>query len=185
MPVVAILFILYAMLGPHLPPPWTHRGYDFPRLVGHLFITLEGIFGVAVDVSATLIILFTIYGAFLDAIRRRQVLHRLLARAHGRQAQQRRPGGRAVVVPPRRTVGIGRRDDGDDRHRRLRRCWRRPASRRNAAGGLLAAGGLGAILSPPVLGAAAFLIAEFLKISYLDVIWMATDPDLPLLLRRS
>src|ERR687883_1008024 len=41
---------------------------------------------------------------------------------------------------------------------------------RNAAGGLLAAGGLGAILSPPVLGAAAFLIAEFLKISYLDVI---------------
>ncbi|MFL5150027.1 MAG: TRAP transporter permease, partial [Microvirga sp.] len=49
---------------------------------------------------------------------------------------------------------------------------------RNAAGGLLAAGGLGAIISPPVLGAAAFLIAEFLKISYLDVIWMATIPTL-------
>jgi TRAP transporter 4TM/12TM fusion protein len=46
----------------------------------------------------------------------------------------------------------------------------------NAAGGLLAAGGLGAIISPPVLGAAAFLIAEFLKISYLDVIFMATIP---------
>jgi TRAP transporter 4TM/12TM fusion protein len=48
--------------------------------------------------------------------------------------------------------------------------------RKNDAGGLLAAGGLGAIMSPPVLGAAAFLIAEFLKISYLDVIWMATIP---------
>src|SRR5438552_16425723 len=47
---------------------------------------------------------------------------------------------------------------------------------KNAAGGLLAAGGLGAIISPPVLGAAAFLIAEFLQISYLDVIWMATIP---------
>ena len=47
---------------------------------------------------------------------------------------------------------------------------------KNAAGGSLAAGGLGAIISPPVLGAAAFLIAEFLKISYLDVIWMATIP---------
>ena len=47
---------------------------------------------------------------------------------------------------------------------------------KNAAGGLLAAGGLGAIISPPVLGAAAFLIAEFLKISYLDVLWMATIP---------
>ena len=48
---------------------------------------------------------------------------------------------------------------------------------KDAAGGLLAAGGLGAIISPPVLGAAAFLIAEFLKISYLDVILMAVDPD--------
>ncbi len=49
---------------------------------------------------------------------------------------------------------------------------------KNAAGGLLAAGGLGAIISPPVLGAAAFLIAEFLKISYLDVLLMATIPTL-------
>jgi TRAP transporter 4TM/12TM fusion protein len=47
---------------------------------------------------------------------------------------------------------------------------------KNSAGGLLAAAGLGAIISPPVLGAAAFLIAEFLKISYLDVIWMAVIP---------
>src|SRR5690606_30545888 len=43
MPIVALAFIAYAMLGPHLPPPWTHRGYDLSRLVGHLFITLEGI----------------------------------------------------------------------------------------------------------------------------------------------
>ena len=49
---------------------------------------------------------------------------------------------------------------------------------KDPAGGLLAAGGLGAILSPPVLGAAAFLIAEFLKISYLDVILMATIPTI-------
>ena len=47
---------------------------------------------------------------------------------------------------------------------------------KDAAGGLLAAGGLGAIISPPVLGAAAFLIAEFLKIGYLDVILMAIVP---------
>src|SRR5258706_118315 len=49
---------------------------------------------------------------------------------------------------------------------------------KDAAGGLLAGGGLGAIISPPVLGAAAFLIAEFLKISYLDVLLMATIPTL-------
>ncbi|MCX7296739.1 MAG: TRAP transporter large permease subunit, partial [Hyphomicrobiales bacterium] len=66
MPIVAVLFILYALFGDYLPPPWTHRPYDLPRLIGHLFITLEGIFGVAVDVSATLIIMFTIYGAILQ-----------------------------------------------------------------------------------------------------------------------
>ena len=66
MPIVGVLFLLYAYFGPYLPPPWTHRGYDLNRLVGHLFITLEGIFGVAVDVSSSLIILFTIYGAFLQ-----------------------------------------------------------------------------------------------------------------------
>src|SRR4029450_9148493 len=66
MPVVSLLFIAYAVLRPFLPPPWTPRGYAVARLVGPLFITLEGIFGVAVDVSATLIILFTIYGAFLQ-----------------------------------------------------------------------------------------------------------------------
>ena len=53
MPIVGLLFIAYAYGGPYLPPPWTHRGYDMSRLVGHLFITLEGIFGMAVDVSST------------------------------------------------------------------------------------------------------------------------------------
>src|SRR5262245_41686705 len=43
MPIVALLFVAYAVFGPWLPPPWTHRGYDLSRLVGHLFITLEGI----------------------------------------------------------------------------------------------------------------------------------------------
>ena len=49
-----------------LPAPWTHKGYEIGRLVGHMYMTLEGIFGVAVDVSSSLIILFTIYGAFLQ-----------------------------------------------------------------------------------------------------------------------
>jgi TRAP-type uncharacterized transport system fused permease subunit len=66
MPFVCLLFIAYALAGPSLPPPWTHRGYGVDRLVGHLYMTLEGIFGIAVDVSSSLIILFTIYGAFLQ-----------------------------------------------------------------------------------------------------------------------
>ena len=49
----AVLFLLYAYFGPYLPAPWTHRGFDVAQLVGHLFITLEGIFGVPVDVPSS------------------------------------------------------------------------------------------------------------------------------------
>ena len=66
MPGVVVGFILYALFGPALPAPWTHRGFSVPQLVCHLYMTLAGIFGVAIDVSSTLIILFTIYGAFLQ-----------------------------------------------------------------------------------------------------------------------
>src|SRR5882757_8805235 len=175
MPAVAIAFIAYAMLGPYLPPPWTHRGYTFSRLVGHLFITLEGIFGVAVDVSSSLIILFTIYGAFLQhSGAGKFFIDFSLAMMGGRPNSAGRtvvlssfllggPSGSGVAT----TVTIGAV---------AYPMMARSGYERNAAGGLLAAGGLGAILSPPVLGAAAFLIAEFLKISYLDVIWMATIP---------
>ncbi|MFL5165985.1 MAG: TRAP transporter permease, partial [Microvirga sp.] len=174
-PVVAVLFIAYAMLGPYLPAPWTHRGYDLPRLVGHLFITLEGIFGVAVDVSATLIILFTIYGAFLQhSGAGKFFIDFSLALMGGKPNSAGRtvvlssfllggPSGSGVAT----TVMIGTV---------AYPMMAKAGFEKNAAGGLLAAGGLGAILSPPVLGAAAFLIAEFLKISYLDVIWMATIP---------
>lgn len=177
MPVVACLFIAYAMLGPHLPAPWTHRGYDLNRIVGHLFITLEGIFGVAVDVSATLIVLFTIYGAFLQHsgagkffIDFSLACMKGKANAPGRTVVLSSfllggPSGSGVAT----TVMIGTV---------AYPMMKKAGFSATAAGGLLAAGGLGAILSPPVLGAAAFLIAEFLKISYLDVIWMATIPTI-------
>ena len=175
MPVVSLFFIAYAMLGPHLPAPWTHRGYDLPRLVGHLFITLEGIFGVAVDVSATLIILFTIYGSLLaQSGAGKFFIDFSLAMMGGKPNAAGRtvvlssfllggPSGSGVAT----TVMIG-----TVAYPMLAKA----GFEKNAAGGLLAAGGLGAILSPPVLGAAAFLIAEFLKIRYLDVIWMAIIP---------
>lgn len=175
MPVVAILFIVYALVGPHLPPPWTHRGYTVSRLVGHLFITLEGIFGVAVDVSSTLIIMFTIYGAFLQHSGAGKFFIDFSLAVMGGKPNS---AGRTVVLSSfllggpsgsgvATTVTIGAV---------AYPMMARAGFEKNAAGGLLAAGGLGAILSPPVLGAAAFLIAEFLKISYLDVIWMAMIP---------
>jgi TRAP transporter 4TM/12TM fusion protein len=176
-PVVAVAFLAYAYFGPYLPQPWTHRGFDIGQIVGQLFITLEGIFGVPVDVSSSLIILFTIYGAFLQHSGAGKFFIDFSMALMGNKANS---AGRTVVLSSfllggpsgsgvATTVTIGAV------------AWpmmERAGFERNAAGGLLAAGGLGAIISPPVLGAAAFLIAEFLKISYLDVIWMATIPTL-------
>jgi TRAP transporter 4TM/12TM fusion protein len=175
MPIVVGLFIAYAYLGAYLPSPWTHRGYDTESLVGVLYMTLEGIFGTAVDVSATLIILFTIYGAFLQQSGAGKFfLDFSFAAMGGKHSGAGRtvvlssfllggPSGSGVAT----TVTIG-----SVAYPMLARA----GYGKDAAGGLLAAGGLGAIISPPVLGAAAFLIAEFLKISYLDVIMMAVIP---------
>ena len=177
MPAVTSLFVAYALLGAYLPAPWTHKGYEVGRLVGHLYMTLEGIFGVAVDVSSSLIILFTIFGAFLQYSGAGKFYIDFSFSAMGGKPTG---AGRTVVLASfllggpsgsgvATTVTLGSV------------AWpmlQKVGYERNAAGGLLAAGGLGAIISPPVLGAAAFLIAEFLKISYLDVLLMAVIPTL-------
>jgi len=174
---VVVAFIAYAFAGPWLPRPWTHRGYDVERLVGHMYMTLEGIFGTAIDVSATFIILFTIYGAVLQFSGAGEFFidFSLAVTGGSRSAAGRTivlssfllgaPSGSGVAT----TVAIG-----SVAYPMLAKS----GYGKNAAGGLLAAGGLGAIISPPVLGAAAFLIAEYLKISYMEVVWMATIPTL-------
>src|SRR5467141_2999576 len=175
MPIVVVSFALYALFGEQLPGSWAHRSYEVGRLVGHLYMTLEGIFGVAVDVSSSLIILFTIYGAFLQFSGAGKFFIDFSFSAMGGKSTS---AGRTVVLASfllggpsgsgvATTVTLG-----SVAYPMLVKA----GYGKNAAGGLLAAGGLGAIISPPVLGAAAFLIAEFLKISYLDVLLMATIP---------
>ncbi|MEY3627888.1 MAG: hypothetical protein RL163_2387 [Pseudomonadota bacterium] len=175
MPVITLAFMAYALAGPILPAPWTHKGYELGRLVGVLYMTLEGIYGVAVDVSASLIILFTIFGAFLQYSGAGKFYIDFSFAAMGGKSSS---AGRTVVLSSfllggpsgsgvATTVTLGAV---------AYPMLAKVGYERNAAGGLLSAGGLGAIISPPVLGAAAFLIAEFLKISYLDVLLMAVIP---------
>ncbi len=175
MPAIVIAFLIYAFIGPQLPSPWTHRGYDIDRIVGHMYMTLEGIFGVPIDVSSTFIILFTIWGAFLEfSGAGKFFIDFSFAAMGGKPTGAGRtvtlasfllggPSGSGVAT----TVTLG-----SVAYPMLAKA----GYSKDAAGGLLSAGGIGAILSPPVLGAAAFLIAEFLKISYLDVIIMASIP---------
>jgi TRAP transporter 4TM/12TM fusion protein len=177
LPAVAVLLLLYGRYGYELPGQWGHRGYDLERMVGTFYITLEGIFGVPLDVAATYIILFTVYGAVLELSGAGKFFLDFSFAATGRRASS---AGRTTTIAGfllgtvsgsgvATTVTLGSV------------AWpmlRRAGYDRESGGAVLSAGGIGAILSPPTLGAAAFLIAEFLQISYLEVLKMATIPTI-------
>jgi TRAP transporter 4TM/12TM fusion protein len=183
LPVSAITFILYGYYGALLDRVglglFAHRGYALDRLVGSLYMTLEGIFGVPLDVAATYIVLFAIYGAVLQFSGAGTFFLDWALAAMGRSGSGAGPG-RTVTVAGfllgtvsgsgvATTVTLG-----SVAWPLLRGAGYSP----EVGGAILSAGGIGAILSPPTLGAAAFLIAEFLQISYLQVLIMATIPTL-------
>jgi TRAP transporter 4TM/12TM fusion protein len=187
LPISAAVFLAYAVAGPWLASigltGLAHRGYELPRLVGNLYMTLEGIYGVPLDVAVTYIVLFSLYGAVLERSGAGQFFldfaMNLASGASGPSGAA-KAAGRSVTLAGfllgtvsgsgvATTVTLGSV------------AW--PVMRRvgfspNTAGAMLAASGIGALLSPPTLGAAAFLIAEYLRISYLQVLVMATIPTM-------
>jgi TRAP transporter 4TM/12TM fusion protein len=177
LPILVVICIVYAMLGGFLPEPWGHRGYTVTRIIALEYMTLNGLFGTPVEVSSTFIILFTIFGAILELSGAGQFF---VDFALGCMGKSKAGPGRAVTLASfllgtvsgsgaATTVTLGSV------------AWpllKRSGYDKESAGGLLAAGGIGAILSPPVLGAASFLIAEILQISYLQVLIMASIPTI-------
>jgi TRAP transporter 4TM/12TM fusion protein len=186
LPVSAMGFIAYAYWGPLLDSVglglFAHRGYPLDRLIGSLYMTLEGIFGVPLDVAATYIVLFTIYGAVLEFSGAGRFF------LDWAMALSARPGHDAGGAGPGRTVAIAGFLLGTVSGSGVATtvmlgsvAWpllRRAGYPPEVGGAILSAAGIGAILSPPTLGAAAFLIAEFLQISYLQVLVMAIVPTL-------
>jgi TRAP transporter 4TM/12TM fusion protein len=181
LPATAVGFILYGWAGPLFDRVGlsliAHRGYELDRLVGTLYMTLEGIFGVPLDVASTYIILFTIYGAVLEQSGAGRFFIDWSMAAMGRSRSGAAPG-RTVTVAGfllGTVSGSGVATTvmlGSVSWPLLRSAGYRP----EVAGAILSAAGIGALISPPTLGAAAFLIAEFLKISYLQVLVMASIP---------
>ncbi|SDJ83216.1 TRAP transporter permease [Nonomuraea jiangxiensis] len=177
--IICIIFLIYAYYGAYLPIDWTigHRGFDLSQIVSQLYTGTEGFFGVPMQVAASYIILFTIYGAVLDYSGASRFFIDLSFAAFRRS---RAAPGRTVTTAGfllgtvsgsgvATTVSLGSV------------AWpvlRRAGYPREPAGGILAAAGIGAILSPPTLGAAAFIIAEYLRVSYLQVLLYATIPTI-------
>ncbi|HXD17052.1 MAG TPA: TRAP transporter fused permease subunit [Vicinamibacterales bacterium] len=183
LPITATCFILYTFYGPLLDLVGlgliAHRGYDLSRIVGTIYMTLEGVFGVPLDVAASYIILFSIYGAVLGASGAGKFFLEWSMAAVGKSGGGAGPG-RAVTVAGLllgTVSGSGVANTvtlGSVAWPMLRRAGYKP----DMGGAILSAAGIGAIICPPALGAAAFIIAEFLHITYLKVIVLAAIPAL-------
>ncbi|GAA3161321.1 TRAP transporter fused permease subunit [Planomonospora alba] len=179
LPAVCLLFLAYAYYGGYLPFDWLlgHRGYDIDRILASFTMGTDGVYGVPLDVAATYIILFTVYGAVLDHSGAGRFFVEVSLAAFRRS---RAAPGRTVTLAGfllgtvsgsgvATTVSVGSV------------AWpilRRAGYPREQGGGVLAAAGIGAILSPPTLGAAAFIIAEYMQVSYLTVLGYALVPTL-------
>jgi TRAP transporter 4TM/12TM fusion protein len=179
LPVVCALFLAYGYYGGLLPTGWriSHSGFDFAEIVDALYNSGSGFYGTPLDVAATYIVLFTIYGAVLDLSGASRFFVDLSVAAFRRS---RSAAGRTAVAAGfllGTVSGSGTATAvsvGAVTWPMLKRAGYPPEQ----AGGMLAAAGVGAILSPPTLGAAAFIVAEYLNVSYLTVLGWAMIPTL-------
>ena len=181
LPLTAIAFLIYAVAGPLLDRVGldliAHRGYGVARIIGTTYMTLEGIFGVPLDVATTYIVLFTIYGAILEHSGAGRFFVDWTTAAVGRSGRGAGPG--RTVTAAGYLLGAVSGSGVANTVMLGAVTWplmRRAGYPADTAGAVLAAAGIGAILAPPVMGAAAFLLAEFLNISYLEVIVTAAIP---------
>ncbi|MCX7323730.1 MAG: TRAP transporter fused permease subunit [Hyphomicrobiales bacterium] len=179
LPAVTIGFMLYCYFGPSMPEPFDHRGFSLNRIVGQNFLTLEGIFSTPMDVAATFIILFTLYGAVLDRGGAGRFFIDWAFALFGKKPSPAAPG-RAVVASGF-LLGTVSGSGVATTVTVASLAWpmlKRSGYPPHIGGGLLSAAGIGATLSPPTLGAAAFIIAEYLDVSYLMILVYATIPTI-------
>ena len=177
LPVVCALFLAYGYYGGLLPQNWAiaHAGLDFDQIIDALYNSGSGFFGTPLDVAATYIVLFTIYGAVLELSGAARFFVDLSVAAFRRS---RSAAGRTTVASGfllGTVSGSGTAtavSTGAVTWPIMRQAGYTP----ERAGGVLAAAGVGALLSPPTLGAAAFIVAEYLEVSYLTVLGWATIP---------
>jgi TRAP transporter 4TM/12TM fusion protein len=175
LPLIALLFSAYALLGPYFPGLLKHAGASWSQLINHQYLTSQGIYGVAVGVVATYVFHFVLFGVLATRIGLGQLFLDIASSVAGRYA-----GGPAKVsvfgsamfgtlsgssVANAVTVGS-----------LTIPAMIRVGYKREFAGAVEAAASTGGQITPPVLGAAAFLMIEFLNLPYQTIIAAATVP---------
>jgi TRAP transporter 4TM/12TM fusion protein len=177
MVIIALIFIAYALLGPHIPGKLAHRGVAVEDLVQQLFYTTEGIFGIPIGVSSTFIFMFLLFGAYLEKTGMGEFFIDLANSVAGGAA-----GGPAKVAvissgcmgtltgsSVANVVGTGSFTIP---------MMKKLGYKSEFAGAVEATASTGGQLMPPIMGAAAFLMAEFTNTPYVKIIGAAVIPAL-------
>lgn len=175
LPIIALVFMAYALWGPIFPGLLKHAGASWPQLVNHLYLTSQGIYGVAIGVVATYVFHFVLFGVLATRIGLGQLFLDIASTVAGRFA-----GGPAKVsvfgsamfgmlsgssVANAVTVGS-----------LTIPAMIRVGYPRHFAAGVEAAASTGGQITPPIMGAAAFLMVEFLAVPYQTIILAAIVP---------
>ncbi|MEN3599715.1 TRAP transporter permease [Brucella melitensis] len=175
LPIISVLFMLYALYGPSMPGILVHPGATVSQLVDHLYLTTQGIYGIALGVVATYVFHFVLFGVFATRIGLGQLFLDCAAWVAGRFA-----GGPAKVsifgsalfgmisgssVANAVTVGS-----------LTIPAMIRLGYKRHFAAAVESASSTGGQITPPIMGAAAFLMIEFLNLPYTTIILAAIVP---------
>lgn len=172
---VVLVFITYAFVGRYMPGLLAHKGLTIDQFVSHVYFTTEGIFGIPLGVSSTFIFLFILFGAYLEGTGLGKffidVANAIAGWASGGPAKvavlssglMGTVSGSSVA----NVVGTGSLTIP---------MMKKLGYHKNFAGAVEAAASTGGQLMPPVMGAAAFLMAEFVGVPYVEIVKAAVIP---------
>lgn len=184
--IVAGVALVYAMAGPRGALPWladlmpgilAHRGYSFDRLIGHLYLGQEGIFGLPLGVAATVVFTFILFGAFLESTGAGKTFIDMAYAVAGRQRGG--PAKAAVVA----SGFMGSVSGSAIANVVTTGAFSIPLMKKlgyspEEAGGVEAAASTGGQVLPPVMGAGAFLMAEYTGVPYAEIVRLSILPAL-------
>ncbi len=173
--IICLGFLAYALFGPYMPTFLAHRGESWDRLTGFLYMTSEGIFGIPAGIAATFIIMFVIFGTFLEVFGAGQLFfdaaYAVAGRFRGGPAKT-AIFGSALMGMISGSSAANVATVGTFTIPLMKKLGYEP----HTAGAIEAVASTGGMFTPPVMGAAAFIIAEYLGLSYFTVCVAAIIP---------
>ena len=175
MTLIALFFLAYAYFGPYFPGVFSHKGYELERLATQLYLTTEGIFGLPLGVAATFVFIFILFGALLEATGAGKFFIDL---AYALAGQSRGGPAKASVISSAFMGSLSGSaianvvTTGAFTIPLMRKLGYRPEE----AAGVEAAASTGGQIMPPIMGAGAFLIAEYTGVPYLEIVKLSVIP---------